>query len=45
LRTALERLAQAEILMKTTGLPAEALCREALSAVGQAAGSRRNPRA
>lgn len=45
LRTALERLAQAEIQMKTTGLPAETLCREALSAVAQAAGGRPNPRA
>ncbi len=37
LRPALERLAQAEIAMKTTGLPAETLCRQALLAVAQAA--------
>jgi len=41
LRAALARLAEAEIRMKTTGLPAETLCREALSAVAQAA--RRTP--
>ena len=37
LRAALERAAQAEIHMKTTGLPAETLCREALSAIAQSA--------
>ena len=37
LRAALERLAEAEILIKTTGFPAETLCREALAAVAQAA--------
>ena len=36
LRAALTRLAEAEICMKTTGLPAETLCREAASAVAQA---------
>jgi DNA polymerase-3 subunit delta len=35
LRAALDHLSQAEIGMKTTGLPAETLCREALSAVTQ----------
>jgi DNA polymerase-3 subunit delta len=37
LRAALDHLSQAEIGMKTTGLPAETLCREALSAVAQQA--------
>jgi DNA polymerase III subunit delta len=37
LRAALDRLAQAEIDMKTTGLPAEALCRQAMLAVALAA--------
>jgi DNA polymerase III subunit delta len=37
LRAALDRVAQAEIAMKTTGLPAETLCRQALLAVAQAA--------
>ncbi|MBV8739660.1 MAG: DNA polymerase III subunit delta [Alphaproteobacteria bacterium] len=37
LRTALAHLAEAEIHMKTTGLPAETLCREALLAVAQRA--------
>jgi DNA polymerase III subunit delta len=36
LRIALDHIAQAEIHIKTTGLPAETLCREALSAVAQA---------
>ncbi len=40
LRAALDRLAQAELQMKTTGLPAETLCREALSGVALAAGRR-----
>jgi DNA polymerase III subunit delta len=35
LRAAMDRLATAEIRMKTTGLPAETLCREALAAVAQ----------
>lgn len=38
LRAALAHLAEAEIHMKTTGLPAETLCREALLAVAQRAG-------
>jgi DNA polymerase III subunit delta len=37
LRSALDRIAQAELDMKTTGLPAETLCRAALSAVVQIA--------
>jgi DNA polymerase-3 subunit delta len=37
LRTALGRLAEAEIRIKTTGFPAETLCREALATVAQAA--------
>jgi DNA polymerase III subunit delta len=37
LRAALDHLSQAEIGMKTTGLPAEPLCREALSAVARQA--------
>jgi len=37
LRAALDRVAQAEIDMKTTGLPAETLCRQVLLAVAQAA--------
>ncbi|HEY3910886.1 MAG TPA: DNA polymerase III subunit delta [Stellaceae bacterium] len=36
LRTALDRLAQAEIGMKTTGLPAATLCRQAMLAVALA---------
>jgi DNA polymerase III subunit delta len=36
LRAVLDRVALAEIRMKTTGLPAETLCREALLAVAQA---------
>lgn len=43
LRNALHQVGQAEIRMKTTGLPAETLCREALLAVAQAA-ARRAPR-
>ncbi len=39
LRAALDHLAQAEIHIKTTGLPAETLCREALLAVALAARS------
>jgi DNA polymerase-3 subunit delta len=39
LRAALDHVAQAEIHIKTTGLPAETLCREALLAVALAAGS------
>jgi DNA polymerase-3 subunit delta len=41
LRAALDHITNAEIQMKTTGLPAETLCRAALLAVAQAA--RRNP--
>ena len=37
LRAALDHLSRAEIGMKTTGLPAETLCREALLAVAQQA--------
>ncbi len=37
LRTELDRIAQAEINMKTTGLPAETLCRQAMLALAQAA--------
>jgi DNA polymerase III subunit delta len=37
LRAALDRVAQAEIAMKTSGLPAETMCRQALLAVAQAA--------
>jgi len=37
LRAALDRLAQAEIHIKTTGFPGETLCREALAAIAQAA--------
>ncbi len=42
LRAALDHLAQAEIEMKTTGLPAETLCREVLSAVARQAQQKRN---
>ena len=35
LRAKLERVAQAELHMKLTGLPAEAICRAAMSAVAQ----------
>jgi DNA polymerase III subunit delta len=38
LRSALAYLAEAEIHMKTTGFPAETLCRAALLAVAQRAG-------
>jgi len=37
LRAQLDRIAQAELHMKLTGLPAETVCREALLAVAQAA--------
>ena len=37
LRAELERIAQAELHMKLTGLPAETVCREAMLAVAQAA--------
>jgi len=37
LRPQLEHIAQAEINMKTTGLPAETLCRQAMLALAQAA--------
>jgi DNA polymerase-3 subunit delta len=41
LRPQLDRIANAELNMKTTGLPAEAICREAMLAVAQAARERR----
>ncbi|HEY2538877.1 MAG TPA: DNA polymerase III subunit delta [Stellaceae bacterium] len=44
LRAAMDHLAAAEIRMKTTGLPAETLCREALLAVAQAARQPGTPR-
>jgi DNA polymerase-3 subunit delta len=47
LRAQLDRLAQAELQMKLTGLPAETICRQALLAVAATAGSqgvRANPR-
>ena len=37
LRSALDRIAEAEFHMKQTGLPAETLCREAMFAVAQMA--------
>jgi DNA polymerase III subunit delta len=37
LRPELDRIALAEINMKTTGLPAETLCRQAMAALAQAA--------
>ncbi len=37
LRPELDRIARAEINMKTTGLPAETLCRQAMLALAQAA--------
>jgi hypothetical protein len=40
LRAQLGHIAQAELHMKLTGLPAETVCREALLAVAQAARSR-----
>lgn len=40
LRRALDRLAEAETQMKTTGLPAETICRAALLAIAQAARAR-----
>ena len=42
LRAQLDRIAQAELHMKLTGLPADTVCREALLAVAQAARSRAN---
>jgi DNA polymerase III subunit delta len=44
LRSAMGHLAAAEIRMKTTGLPAETLCREALLTVAQAARQPGTPR-
>ena len=41
LRPQLNRIANAELNMKTTGLPAETICREAMLAVAQAARDRR----
>jgi DNA polymerase III subunit delta len=41
LRPQLVRIASAELNMKTTGLPAETICREAMLAVAQAARERR----
>jgi DNA polymerase-3 subunit delta len=41
LRPLLDRVAKAELNMKTTGLPAETICREAMLAVAQAAQDRR----
>ncbi len=41
LRPLLDRVAKAELNMKTTGLPAETICREAMLAVAQAARDRR----
>src|SRR5216683_2857485 len=41
LRPQLDRIAKAELNMKTTGLPAETICRQAMLAVAQAAGERR----
>ena len=41
LRPLLDRVAKAEINMKTTGFPAETICREAMVAVAQAAQDRR----
>lgn len=41
LRLQLDRLAKAELDMKTTGMPAETICREAMLAVTQAARPRR----
>jgi DNA polymerase-3 subunit delta len=43
LRMQLDRIAQAELHMKLTGLPADTLCREALLAVAQSAGFMRAP--
>ena len=37
LRAELDRVAQAELNMKLTGLPAETICREAMLAVAQSA--------
>jgi hypothetical protein len=41
LRPQLDRIAKAEVNMKTTGLPADTICREAILAVGLAARERR----
>ena len=41
LRPLLDRVAKAELNMKTTGFPAETICREAMLAVAQAAQDRR----
>jgi DNA polymerase-3 subunit delta len=41
LRPLLDRVAKAELNMKTTGFPAETICREAILAVAQAAQDRR----
>jgi DNA polymerase-3 subunit delta len=41
LRPLLDRVAKAELNMKTTGLPAETICREAMLAVAQTARDRR----
>jgi DNA polymerase-3 subunit delta len=41
LRPLLDRVAKAELNMKTTGLPAETICREAILGVAQAARDRR----
>jgi DNA polymerase-3 subunit delta len=41
LRPQLDRVAKAELNMKTTGLPAETICREAMLGVAQAARDRR----
>ena len=45
LRAELDRVGQAELHMKLTGLPAETICREAMLAVAQSAGrsARRDP--
>jgi DNA polymerase-3 subunit delta len=40
LRAQLDRIAQAELHMKLTGLPAETVCRKAMLAVAQATRSR-----
>jgi DNA polymerase III subunit delta len=41
LRPQLDRIAKAELNMKTTGLPAETICREAMLALAQAGGPHR----
>ncbi len=45
LRPELDRLAEAELIMKTTGMPAETICREALLRLAQAAVDRSRGRA